>query len=225
ARRMAAQIHAQLENSVPAALSFEPLKIAELRSRWLDHHEHVARSSVQTIRRYRAATQHLLTFLSGARAPQSTAHFGVEHAEAFVRHLRSIRVPPNGHPHSTPRPLLDKGVQFILETCRALFSFGMRRRHLPPYAENPFAVLQLDRMPIEQAKPILLFGAEQERSFLEACDDWQFPFFLTLMLTGMRPGELVHLLLPDDVDGNNGLLFVRNKPELGWQVKTRQERE
>jgi len=41
----------------------------------------------------------------------------------------------------------------------------------------------------------------------------------------MRPGELVHLLLPDDLDFETGWLRIRNKPELGWQVKTRNERD
>ena len=75
------------------------------------------------------------------------------------------------------------------------------------------------------AKTITLFTAEQERAFLEACDDWQFPLFLTLMLTGLRPGELTHLLLPDDLDVDALVLRVRNKPRLGWQVKTRNERD
>ena len=78
---------------------------------------------------------------------------------------------------------------------------------------------------IERTRPIELFTAEQERVFLEACDDWQFPLFLTLMLTGLRPGELTHLLLPEDLDLVAGTLRVRNKPALGWQVKTRNERD
>jgi integrase len=44
-------------------------------------------------------------------------------------------------------------------------------------------------------------------------------------MTGLRPGELVHLLLPDDLDLGAGWLRVRNKPRLGWQVKTRNERD
>jgi hypothetical protein len=40
----------------------------------------------------------------------------------------------------------------------------------------------------------------------------------------MRPGELTHLLLPDDLDLQAAVLNVRNKPRLGWQVKTRSER-
>ena len=67
--------------------------------------------------------------------------------------------------------------------------------------------------------------AEREKAFLEACDHWQFPIFLTLGLTGMRPAEAVHLLLPDDVDLRAGHIRVRNKPDLGWRTKTRNERD
>lgn len=59
AKRAAAQINAQLALQLPGLLSFEPLSIAELRERWLDYHEHVRRSSVATVRRYRTATGHL----------------------------------------------------------------------------------------------------------------------------------------------------------------------
>ena len=45
------------------------------------------------------------------------------------------------------------------------------------------------------------------------------------MLTGLRPGELCHLLLPQDLDLDARWLRVRNKPRLGWQVKTRNERD
>jgi integrase len=151
--------------------------------------------------------------------------FHASQAEDFVRYLRALRVSPNGHPHTARRPLLDKGVRYILECCRALFGYAARRRHLPPYAENPFHTLGIDRIPVQETRPIELFTAEQERAFLESCDDWQFPLFLTLMLTGLRPGELTHLLLPDDLDLTAGLLQVRNKPKLGWQVKTRNERD
>jgi integrase len=224
ARQLAAQVNAQLQLGAPAALSFEPITIPELRQHWLEHHEQVLRSSVQTIHRYRTATDHLLRFLD-ARPVHHASHFHTSHAEEFVRYLRGLRVSPNGHPRAARRPLLDKGLRYILECCRALFNYAARRRHLSPYAENPFAALEIERIPVEHARPITLFTAGQVRAFLEACDDWQFPLFLTLMLTGLRPGELAHLLLPDDLDLDAGLLRVRNKPALGWQVKTRNERD
>lgn len=225
ARQLAAQINAQLEVGAPAALSFEPIAIPELRERWLQHHEQVLRSSVQTIDRYRTATEHLLRFVATVRPVRYASHFGNHHAEQFVRHLRTIQVAANGHKNTPKRPLMDKGIRYILETCRALYNYAGKRRHLPPYAENPFATLEIDRIPVEQARPILLFTSDQERSFLEACDDWQFPVFLTLMLTGLRPGELTHLLLPNDLDLESAVLRVRNKPKLGWRVKTRNERD
>jgi site-specific recombinase XerD len=224
ARQLAAQVLAQLEVGAPAALSFEPIPISELRRRWLEHHEHVLRSSVQTIARYRTATDHLLRYLDD-RPVRHAAQFTPRHAEEFVRHLRCLRVSSNGHAHTPKRRLLDTGLRYVLECCRALFNYAGRRRHLSPYAENPFRTLEIDRIPVEEARPIYLFTVDQERTFLEACDGWQFPLFLTLMFTGIRPGELTHLLLPDDVDLGAGLLRVRNKPKLGWTVKTRNERD
>jgi integrase len=224
AKQMAAQICSQLEIGAPAALSFEADSLDELQARWLSHHEQVLRSSVQTIQRYRTATQHLLRFVEQARVPRTTSHFRAPHAEEFVSHLRTVQVAPNGHAHSEKRPLLDKGIKFILETCRAMFNFAIKRRHLSPYAENPFAVIDLDRIPVEHRRPIVIFSADEERRFFEQCDDWQFPIFATLAMTGMRPGELCHLLLPKDIDLTHDLVFIRNKPQLGWQVKTRNER-
>ncbi len=224
ARQLAAQVNAQLEVGAPAATSFEPIALQELRKRWLDHHEHVLRSSVATIDRYRSASEHLLSFVRDVEPVKQASHFRPSHAEAYVRHLRQLLVAPNGHANTERRHLKDKGIKFVLEVSRSMFSFALKRRHLPPYAENPFTTIQVDRIPIEDAKPITIFTAEQERKFLEACDDWQLPIFATLMLTGLRPGELTHLLLPDDVDLDGAWLLVRNKPDFGWQVKTRIER-
>jgi integrase len=224
ARQLAAQVNGQLETGAPSALGFEPLPVPALRDRWLEHHDQVRRSSVHSVARYRTATDHLLRFLD-ARPVRHAGQFSAAHAAAFVRHLRSVRVSPNGHPNTPKRPLLDKGVRYVLECCRALFNFAARRRHLPPYAGNPFAAVEVDRIPVETARPIELLTPDQESAFLRACDGWQFPVFLTLLLTGLRPGELCHLLLPDDLDLGAGLVRVRNKPRLGWQVKTRNQRD
>ena len=97
ARQMAAQINGQLEVGAPAALSYEPISIPDLRERWLDHHEQVRRSSLQTIRRYRAATEHLLTFVENGCPIRHASDFRSLHATEFVRHLRMLKVAPNGH--------------------------------------------------------------------------------------------------------------------------------
>jgi integrase len=107
-----------------------------------------------------------------------------------------------------------EGIKYILECCCSLFNFAKKHRYLSPYAENPFSALDLDRIPIENVNQVTLFNEDQERAFLQTCDEWLFPVFATLMMTGLRPGELTHLLLLADLDLKAGLLRVRNKPEL-----------
>ena len=224
ARMLAAQVNAQLATGSRAMMTFEQISVEELRRRWLDHHEHVLRSSIATIRRYRSATEHLLRFTSQACPVTSVDKITASDIERFVRFLREIKVAPNGHPNTAKRHLRDRGIVFILEACRTLFNYAAKHRHLPPYHENPFAQIEIDRIPIEDAKPFVGFTEAQERTFLQACDDWQFPIFATLLLTGLRPGELTHLLLPADLDLEACLLRIRNKPDLGWQIKTRNDR-
>ncbi len=221
---LAARINGQLAGGEPAALSFEPIAVPALRDRWLDHHEHVRRSSVRSVARYRTATDHLLRYLR-VHPVRHAALFQAAQAEAFARHLRTVQVAPNGHPHAVKRLLLDKGVRFVLECCRALFNYAARCRHQAPYAGNPFSALALDRVPVETARPVTLLTRDEEQRLLGACDGWQLPVFAFLLLTGLRPGELCHLLLPGDLDLDAGLVRVRNKPALGWQVKTRAQRD
>ena len=143
--------------------------------------------------------------------------------DQFAAYLRAVEVAPNGHPRAVRRKLRDKGVRFILETCRGMYAFAAQRRHLPPYAGNPFAQLRLDRLRVEDAKTIFVFDANTELAFLQACDAWAFPIHFTLAKTGLRVGELTHLLM-EDLDLAGGWLFVRNKGDLGWRVKTGAER-
>lgn len=223
-RRLASEINTQLEFGNAATTSFEPITIADLRDRWLEHHEHVLRSSVATIKRYRTATRHLIGFIEDEAVPKRASNFSSVHAEQFVHHLRQLKVSPNGHANTQRRTLRDAGLKYILEVCRSLFNFAVKRRHLPPYSDNPFSLIDIDRIPIEDAKPFIDLPPEVQQSLLRACNEWAYPIFATLMLTGLRPGELTHLLLPDDLDLCEGWLHVRNKPDLGWQVKTRNER-
>lgn len=220
AEQIAAQVNAQLATGAPTLVAFTPVAVPHLRQQFLDYHEHVLKSSLATIRRYRAATQHLEAFAVSQRKPP-LAH--EVQAEAFAAHLRAVEVAPNGHPHSQRRKLRDKGVLFILETCRALYAFAAKRRHLPPYAGNPFAELPLERLKIEDAKPVFVFDADSELAFFRAVSNWGWPIQFTLAKTGLRVGELVHLLI-EDVDLEGGWLHVRNKVALGWRVKTGTER-
>jgi integrase len=220
AEQVAAQVNAQLATAVPTMFSFTPLTVGELCRRFLDDHEHIRRSSLATIRRYRAALKHLEDFAtqSGGQGPAHEVQ-----ADKFVRFLRSIHVAPNGHRNAKRRALKDKGVRFILETSRSLYGFAAKKRHMPPYAENPFAGLGGKRFRIEDAKRIFVFDAETELAFFNAADQWAFPIHFTLAKTGVRSGELIHLLI-EDLDLDGGWMHIREKSELGWRIKTRRER-
>jgi hypothetical protein len=172
AEPVAAQVNAQLTSGAPTLLAFTPINLTELRQQFLAYHENVLRSSVATVRRYRAATQHLEDFARRQPKPPQAHEF---RPDAFATYLRAVEIAPNGHPNTAHRRLRDKGVQFILETCRAMYSFAGRRRHLPPYAGNPFAELPLDRLKIEDAKPIFVFDSNTEMAFFEAAVRWAFP--------------------------------------------------
>lgn len=220
ADQVAAQVNAQLATAAPTMFSFTPLTVPELCRRFLDDHEHVQRSSLATIRRYGSALQHLEQFATkaGGNPPAHDIQ-----ADQFVRYLRSSKIAPNGHPHTKRRALRDKGVRFILETCRSLFGWAAKKRHMPPYGQNPFAGLGGKRCRIEDAKPIFVFDADTELVFLNTANDWAFPVHFTLAKTGLRPGELIHLLI-EDLDLDAGWMQVREKPELGWRIKSRRER-
>ena len=173
AEQVASQVNADLTSARPTLLTFKPISVVELRRQFLDYHEHVLQSSLGTVSRYRAATRHLEEF---AQRQKSVPLAHELLPDAFAAYLRRIEVAPNGHPNTTKRKLRDKGVQFVLETCRAMYTFASKRQHLPPYASNPFATLPLDRFKIADAKPIFVFDADQELAFFQAASSWRRRF-------------------------------------------------
>ncbi len=128
---LASKVNAQLAEGAPTALAFRPVDLAELTGRWLDHHEQVRRSSLATVQRYRTAVGHLASFVASTRGNVRVDRFASNMAQEFARYLRTTRVAPNGHPNTQKRVMRDKGVVFILGTCRALFNFAREQRYLP----------------------------------------------------------------------------------------------
>lgn len=220
AERVAAEVNAQVASAAPTMFAFEPVRVSEHCTRFLQHHEPVSRSAVSTINRYRAATQQFVDYVASLGCDLKVHEIS---ANGFVNFLRLRQVSPNGHANTSKRRLRDKGVQFILEVCRSMFAFAQRQRCLPSYSTNPFAELRIDRMRIEDAKSIFVFDASTESQFLRTAGDWEFPVQFVLAKTGMRPGELCHHLI-EEIDLVEKWLRIRNKPELGWSVKTRNER-
>jgi integrase len=219
ARQLAAQVNSRLILGTPIPSDFGAIKTTQLRQDFLDYHENVLGSSHATVCRYRSATQHLENYSRQLGNPPIHAL----PIPGFVTYLRRLEISPNGHPHSERRQLRRKGLQYILETCRSLFAFALKRRHFPPYAANPFSEIPIGRLQGDDAKAVFVFDAESELAFFQAADRWSFALFFVLAKTGLRVGELLHLLI-EDLDLELGWLWVRNKPELGWRIKTGRER-
>ena len=156
AEQVAAQINLELSASAADLIlvsgRFGPRSAAVLHR--LPRARHA--SSLATVSRYRAATQHLVNFSMAVAAgsPQPAHELDVE---GFVRYLRGVRVAPNGHAHARRRPLRDNGVRYILETCRSLYGYAAKWRHLPPYTDNPFSGLGGKRGRVDDAKPVFVF--------------------------------------------------------------------
>jgi integrase len=205
--------------STPSEDDISVLTVAALRKLFLGHHEHVQGSATTTISRYAAATEHLDRYADKEQLKNALSL----RVTGFIEYLRRVDISPNGHANTARRKLRDKGVKYILETCRSMYRFGVRCGHLPKQADNPFDDSGIGSLRIRDAKPIFVFSAEQELAFFTVCDAWAFAVHFTLAKTGMRPGELVHLLI-DDVDLKEGWLHVRGKSELGWTTKTNRDR-
>jgi len=190
--------------------------VATLRTRFINHHEHVLDSSLSTVARYNSATQHLLDYVERQKLPSADDLCLTE----FVQYLRATEVSPNGHANTARRKLRDKGIKYILETCRSMYRFGQRHDLV---STNPFSDFKVGKLRVRDAKPIFVFTAEQELALLRAADFWTFTLHVTLARTGIRPGELAHTLI-EDVDWDGGWLHIRPKPELGWSIKAGRER-
>lgn len=204
----------------PSPFGQRAISLEELRREFLADHEHVRRSSLATLNRYRAATQHVLNFVATNRRRDKLAEFPVEE---FVRYLRQTHVSPNGHANTAKRPLRDRGLQYVLEVTRSLFEFARRRQYLPSHLPNPFFRLRIDLLRVEDQKPVYCFDESSELTFLEAASGEDLPVFGLLAKTGLRPGEATHLLI-EDLDLTQRWLDVRNRPQLGWRIKTGRER-
>ena len=178
---------------------------------------------MRTVNRYRTAIAHLSRYARERRPSLTIDTLTVAVAEEFVKFLRAEMISPNGCDRTKKRHMRDRGVLSVLRTCRALWNFAFQHRHVPPYSTNPLTDIKIESMRIDDMKPKYILTQAEEAAFLEACPSWEFRVFFTLAFTGMRPGELIHLIV-DDVNFETRTVAIRNHHELGWRTKTRGER-
>ena len=224
ARAAASRINATLEEGTPSPFGFTPITIEALVQEYLGYCEEIQGLALRTLDRYRAALEHFVRFsciqAKAARADRVTDAT----VQDFVRWLRQQPRARNGAKKGKQDRYTPSGVRFVLGACRTAFNWAGKRRYLPPYAENPFTVLPIDRMFKSERTQVRLLTPEEERKFFDSCDEWQTPIFFVLATYGLRVGELTHLLV-SDVSLEDAVFKVRSKPEMYWEVKTGRERD
>jgi integrase len=194
-----------------------PTTVSELRRAFLRHHEQVLGSALHTISRYATAT----AYLEGYARQVAIADPMAISATEFTAHLRTVEV--YGRSPATKRRLLDNGVRYILNTTRSMYRHGIAQGLLSPDRSNPFSSTHLPRIRLRDAKPIFVFAPDQELAFFQAADTWDLTLHFVLAKTGLRPGEIAHLLV-EEVDLATNWLTITNKADLGWTIKTGRER-
>jgi site-specific recombinase XerD len=108
-------------------------------------------------------------------------------------------------------------VRTINYELRCLFTFfrwAIKQNHL---FANPVTNIEKFRVP-KRALPRFM-TSEEIRKFFAACREDERRLFSTILLTGMRKGEIEHLTW-NDLNFELGIVFIQAKPEVGWQPKT-----
>jgi integrase len=81
------------------------------------------------------------------------------------------------------------------------------------------------RTPRFEKKKVLVYSEAVVEALLKANTDPYFRVVLdVLRMTGLREQEAAHLQWPD-IDFKRKLVLVRSKPEFGWNIKDREERD
>ena len=151
-----------------------------------------------TVRRYKAALDHYLRFLTRDPVVKKYAYAaGADRTFAmeFAGYLNTTMVSPNGHLKTTQRRM--QRPDYVLDVVRALFEWAVNpdRGHLLPTAfRNPFlkSGVQRRRAPISpMGEPDVTI--DMAAQFLSACDAYQKRLFAPMILYGLRAAEPLFL--------------------------------
>jgi len=171
-----------------------------------------------TTTRYRSVIKNLNEFLSLIPTLNSLRDFTPEIVEKYKQWRKTAVVTKNGKPlEKVKQTSIQKGaksytVNFELGTLRTIFNLAIKQKCME---ENPVSAVGFLKVTDSQ-KRRFLSETECER-LLTACEPEWYPVFFTLLYTGMRKGELVHLEWKD-VDFGRQVIKIQRKSF--WIPKT-----
>ncbi len=221
----AREIEERLSSSRSSGLGLTKLTLQHLHERYVEMlgtRTDADEISPKTLSRYSSALNHFLQFVSQAEI-QNQYRFAASVDQRLVlmfkAFLSNLKVPPNGHPHATPRPL--KSVGYVLGVVRGMFGWAVSEKSgplLPIGFRNPFQGNVTTR---KERRAKDLYGdpdvtIEMACEFLRNCDEFQLRLFTPIILFGLRASEPC-LIFGEDVDAD--WLRVIGRPELGYDTK------
>lgn len=112
------------------------------------------------------------------------------------------------------RVVTPRTVNYELRVLATFFGWAIRNNLL---ALNPASGVERFRIP-KRALPKFMTSGDLKK-FFAACSEAERRLFMTVLLSGMRRGE-VEFLTWEDVSFELGVIMIRVKPDLAWQPKT-----
>ena len=116
--------------------------------------------------------------------------------------------------HTIRQKVTRRTVNYELVALFTFFHWATKRNYL---FINPAAQVERYRLP-KRALPKFI-TSEDLKKFFGACTPSQRRLYMSILLSGMRKGE-AEFLTWEDVSFDLGIIFIRAKPDLGWQPKT-----
>ncbi len=189
--------------------------------------------SQATAKRYMSVLKHFAYFVSKFPKVKLLSQVQPDHVEKYKTYRKTVPFPKGLSYFDKPEEELakaltetkenggevakDNTLNFELGTLRSVFNLAIRWKYL---AESPVKGVKF-RTVADAKKPRFLSKEEVTRLLDNCCGEIQLAL-RTLLLTGMRSGELMNLEWRD-IDFTKKVIRIRNKDF--WQPKRRHERD
>lgn len=112
------------------------------------------------------------------------------------------------------RRVSPRTINYELRVLFTFFHWAIKRNYL---FLNPAANIERFRLPKRVIPKFMT--SEELKKFFEACNEDDRRLFMSILLTGIRKGEVEHLCWTD-VSFELGVIFIQEKPDMNWKPKT-----